>query len=437
MSLINDKKSIFTEIGAFNSISSSVELPNPSNSLSSVNNSKDIAAFLLDILVTLVGSGVLKRVTGELLGDFITETKPTLKNALSDQLIDFNSNDSLPSDFSTNGYTIPAKDIDVYGKLKSDPASDIGSQVYTDGSTNTFDRKAYQAIVTPNTEVTYGGIKILYNDASDEFTFKPVNSSVTIGSFINTFVNGMVLFDKKTFITEVLNIIFGTKSAAQNKTEQQILEEIKINKTLQNFIDEKEELTISDDELNELENQARQISQGYTEVSIGCCDILRGSMSVEDMTDLNTRFRNAANPDQAGNILSDGVSNSFSGEDADDAEENERTIKDGIIKRIINAIIAILAAAITTSPEARFILLITKGFKNNGVIPSGNPTGDLINFRVLIKCLIKKVKELIFEFLFNLVKEQLIKLIIPISKRILREKINQYIGVLRTLIGFG
>ena len=83
------------------------------------------------------------------------------------------------------------------------------------------------------------------------------------------------------------------------------------------------ELTISDDELNELENQARQISQGYTEVSIGCCDILRGSMSVEDMTDLNTRFRNAANPDQAGNILSDGVSNSFSGEDADDAEENE------------------------------------------------------------------------------------------------------------------
>jgi len=438
MSLINDKKSIFTEIGAFNSISSSVELPNPSTSLSSINNGKDIGAFLLDILVTLVGSEVLKSVTGELLGDFITETKPALKDSLRSQLIDFNGGDGLPTEFVNNGYTIPAKDIDVYGKLKTDPASDIGSQIYDgESSTNSFDRKAYQAIVTPNTEVTYGVLTILYNDVTDEFTFKPVVTSQSIAQFISSFITDMNLFDRKTFITEVLNVIFGTKSAAQGKSEQEIFEESKINKTLQNFIDEREILTISDDELVELQNEARQISQGFTEVNIGCCDVLRGSMTVEDMTDLNERFRNASNPDEAGNILSDGVIGSFQGEDAPDAEENQQTINDGIIKRIINAILKILSIAVTTTPEARFILLVARGFKNNDVIESSSPVSDLINFKVLIKCLIKKVKELIFEFLFDLVKEQLIKLIIPISKRILREKINQYIGVLRTLIGFG
>jgi hypothetical protein len=438
MSLINDKKSIFTEIGAFNSIGNSVQLSDASSSISSINNGKDIGGFLLDILVTLVGSEVLKKVTGELLGDFITDTKPELKNELSSQLVDYNGEDTLPTEFVNNGYTIPAKDIDVYGKLKTDPASDLGTQIYSENnSTNTFDRKAYEAIVTPNTEVTYDNITILYNDASDEFTFKPVNSSLNISDFINQFVSNMYLFDRTTFITEVLNIIFGSKSASQNKSEKQILDEIKINKTLQNFIDEKEDLTISDNDLSELQNEARQIKQGFTEVSIGCCDILKGSMSVSQMTDLNSRFRNANNADDAGNIISNGVIDSFQGDNTNESVENQQTINDGIIKRIINAIIMILSTVITTTPEARFILIVVKAFKNNNVIESGDPSNDLISFKLLINCLIKKVKILIFAFIFGLVKEELIKLIIPISKRILREKINQYVGILRSLIGFG
>lgn len=439
MSLINDKKNVFTEIGALNSISNAIELPEPTNSLPSINNNRDIGAFLIDILVTLVGSEVLKKVNGELLGDFIIDTKPTLKDELKTQFLEFDAENSLSSDFINNGITVPVKKIDPYGKLQTDPLSNVGELIYSDnGSPDRFDRRAYEAITVPNTEITYNNISIRYNDASDTFTFKPTNVSQNIRTFTNEFIDGMYLFDKKTFVIEILNIIFGTISNAQGKTEQQILEENKLNATIDKFIDGDEDLTISDDELAELQNDARQVAQGFREVCIGCCDILEGSMTIEEMSGLTESFINANDPDEAGNILGQGILDSFNDiGQFDDKNQNQQTIKDGLLKRIIKAILRFLVAAITSTPEAKAILAIVSAFRNNGTPELDTPINDLLNFKDFIKCLVKKATELIMGAIFVLVKEELLKLIIPISKEILREKINQYIGILRSLVSFG
>ena len=66
----------------------------------------------------------------------------------------------------------------------------------------------------------------------------------------------------------------------------------------------------------------------------------------------------------------------------------------------------------------------------------GDPVQDLINNKDFIKCLSKRALALMVEFIFNIVKGELLKLIIPVSKLILKEKINQYIGLIRSLTKF-
>ena len=74
------------------------------------------------------------------------------------------------------------------------------------------------------------------------------------------------------------------------------------------------------------------------------------------------------------------------------------------------------------------------GFKNNDIPKLGNPLDDIQNNQNLIVCLSNSARNTINEFLFNLVKKELMKLIIPVSKIILREKINQYLAIIQSLL---
>ena len=299
MGIIDDKKSIITEIGALNSIKDGgVDIPSTTNTLSSINNSEDSVSFLIDILTVLVGSEALKRLTGELITNFSTSVTPDLKNELKDRLNDFDSNVNLPTEFVNNGYRMPAKDIDIFNKLKTDPNSDVGELIYSnDTDPDNFDKKAYDAIVSPNTEVPFNNITILYDDIDDVFVFKPIFGT-TIGSFINTFVNGMVLYSQKTFITEVFDILFGSKTAAQNKTKDQVFKENKVNKTIENFI-RGEALEISDDQLRQLQDEAEKKVNGTREVDVGC-GVLTSTLTTEEFTELNNKIISSSNPDVAG-----------------------------------------------------------------------------------------------------------------------------------------
>ena len=76
------------------------------------------------------------------------------------------------------------------------------------------------------------------------------------------------------------------------------------------------------------------------------------------------------------------------------------------------------------------------GFKNNDIPQLGNPIDDIKNNINTIKCLANNARSTLIEFIFNLVKKELIKLIIPVSKIILKEKINQYLGIIQSLLRF-
>ena len=65
MGLIDNKKNVFTTIGAYTSLQQSGTLPNPTNVFPSINNKKDIVPYLLDVLKVVVGSNALQELTGQ------------------------------------------------------------------------------------------------------------------------------------------------------------------------------------------------------------------------------------------------------------------------------------------------------------------------------------------------------------------------------------
>ena len=55
MGNIDNKRNVFNQIGALTSVKDNQNVPNPRDSISSINNSKEIVPFLLDLLVVMVG----------------------------------------------------------------------------------------------------------------------------------------------------------------------------------------------------------------------------------------------------------------------------------------------------------------------------------------------------------------------------------------------
>jgi hypothetical protein len=78
-------------------------------------------------------------------------------------------------------------------------------------------------------------------------------------------------------------------------------------------------------------------------------------------------------------------------------------------------------------------LAISTSFQNNGIPQIGNPLDDLKKSRVYLNCVIKDAMSMINKFIFNLVITFLMALLNPVVRKIIREKINQYVGILKSL----
>jgi len=73
--------------------------------------------------------------------------------------------------------------------------------------------------------------------------------------------------------------------------------------------------------------------------------------------------------------------------------------------------------------------------QNNGDVQLNKASEDMKNFKTMIKCMSKELMRLIAEFLFALAVGYLIKLLKPVILEVLKEKINQYSGIITSLTG--
>lgn len=426
MSIINDKKNIFTNISALTSLKD--QKNKQLNSIKGVNNSKEILPFLLDLSTTLVGSDAFFMILGNLFSNFIRNIEPDLKDMLIIQMSQYNSDQQISTTAFNSGFTIPISQIDVYDKLKTDPNSKLGLSIY-DTTVDNFDSKVYSAIVNPNSDITYLNIVMNYDEISDSLTINALNNSQTIYEFIQEYVCGLMLINEKEFITEVLNEIYGIKTSNQNKTVDKIKKETELNLILEKLSNNSDDLEISESEQREIDDQSLNLKNGVAYIDLGCgyeaneitLDIL--STTISAITTTNDPYSIGNNF----NLLIDSGS---------DSVENNRTKKDNFLKRIIKAIQKQILNATTLSPQMRTLNIILSGIKNNGDISSNSVKDDINNNTNLFKCLSKRISSMINEFIFNFIKKELQEILIPVAKKIAMEKLNQYLALIKSLVKF-
>lgn len=429
MGIVNDKRDILKDIGVFTSLGETVSL-DQTDSLSSINNSNEIVPFLLDILTVTAGSNAIKNSLGEIVTDFSRKSEDQLKSSIEEQ--SKMRNDVMTDEFKTNGYTIPVKHIDPKGKLKTDPNSQTGSLLYSQNA-NDFDNKAYSAIASPGTDVTFGTVTMRYEEGSDSINVKPSNTSSTVTALISGFIGGMILINEKEFITIILDAIFGTVSKEQNKTQEEIKNDEIINLVVDKLIKE-EELIISDDENIKINNIALNKQKGQNKVDIGC-GILTVSTTLEEIETLTTNVLNSNDPLFIGQQFDTLFTNSFNPNDEGLATDNDQTIKDGFFKRIIFAINSYLLGTLLMTPQTRMLQGIVNGQKNNNDLGLSNDIlADTNANKNIAKCISDSSKELINEFIYDLVKREILDIIANASKIIIKEKITAFLSILKSLI---
>lgn len=427
MGLIDDKKNVFTNISALTSLKNNKV--KQSNSINSISNSKEVLPFLLDLLSTLAGSNAFYMILGNLFSKFLRNLEPNLKNTLILQLSQYNS-DTLISDTAFNsGFSIPISQLDIYNKLKIDPNSDIGSAVY-DTLTDNFDYKAYSAIINPDTDVSYLNIILNFNEVTDELLVKPSNTSQSIEEFITEYICGLKLINENEFITNILNSIYGIKTSNENKSVDKISGELIIDETLNKILSNNENIDLSDDELREIDDTSKNLKNGLAYIDLGC-GYESNEITVDILLETLSAITTTNDPNSIGNSFGKLID---SGNTSND-NTNNLTKKDNFIKRIIKAFQLEILKVTTLSPQMRTIYIILNGIKNNGDISQSNVNDDIKTNKNLFNCLSKKIISLLNEFIFNFVKKELQDLVIPILKKIAIEKLKQYFGIIKSLVG--
>jgi len=423
MSLIGRKKNIFTTISSIKSFNENDRKVRTNDSLSSLTNKKDSLSFLLDLISVLIGSGGFIKLIGGLFSNVFDEAQPLIRIQILNNLTTPLSNKLLSSTSFSSGITLPLSYIDVFNKLKIDPSSNIGNLMY---GVDSFDYKLYDAINNPNTDKTIGHIIVNYSDSSDTLSIRAVNLNQTVFDFYEDYTDEIII-NKNDFITNVIDSIFGVKTSSQNKSLNQITKELILKSKIEK-INNEEEISISPSELENIENNSKQLKNGVSEIDLGC-GVYKSSITIDNLSSLINNI-NSEDVDQ--NTISNEFSNLF--DKSFNIENNPDAAKDNFSRKIISGFELELIKSFYLNPETLILNYINQMIVDGEI---NNNTENLIeNNKQTIGCISGKTKEVINKFIFNLVKSELNSLIKPFVKMIIKEKINQYSGILRSLTGF-
>jgi hypothetical protein len=425
-SVIDEKKGIFNKLSVFTSLKE-IELKpiNGFNSINSINNDIDPLPFLLDLSTSLVGTDGLQDKLGLLLTQFIDTYNTKSKEILKSNFLDFNQNQALPTSFVNSGIDIPLTSIDSNNNLKTPKNDPIGELIYDDSKPN-LQTKLRDAITSPNNIINFGNINIIYNQNTDTVNIKPT-SNVNIGSFISNYIDSFSGINKKEFTTDILNEIYGLKSKLQNKTIAELNNENTINKILDKLINESD-LLLSDEDIEEINRISEEIYKGVNQINFGC-GIINNELTIDQLNDIANKLNNSTNPNEVGNLFTKLFIDSL---DENNDESNTTNLKDSFLKKIINIIKINILKDLLFSPEKKSLFIFANIFENKN-ISELNALDFVNNNKNICNCLVKDIISDINEYIFNLVKTEIIEITKPALKKIIIEKINNYKLILTSL----
>jgi hypothetical protein len=315
-----------------------------------------------------------------------------------------------------------------------DPDGDIKdiTGTLTPLEVGTYNGAVRDAVNAPDTWVDYPTInptlQLKYNSGTDELIQKPAGTNQTKNDIINGVIAAAVVISLGAFTAKLMDHIFGTLS--KGKSKKQLVDIGKANLALQKLIDEEESLEISEDELSKLEEDAELRSQGIVVLDVGC-GLVRAELTQENLDILIDTVTNTTDSTVMVNAFETAFLSSIDEED-EDVKKNKEAMKDGFFKLLIAGIIFMIVASVTKAPWIRTLSAITLGFA--ALKLQADLYQDINDNRSQSECLVKSSKATMLEIIFNMIKDLLMAIIVPVTIIFIAAKIKQFLAILKSLV---
>ena len=323
------------------------------------------------------------------------------------------------------------------GKLKVNPSSQGGQLLYDNTNPN-FDKVAYDAILNEGNPQNFSVFTLTYYGSADEMQIKPNlgGGNIKTSEFFSQYIDDALIIDEKEITSKVMDAFYGTLAKQQNKTEEQNYEELQVDLLLQQVLNDDDSFEIPQKDYDALQEKARELTAGIVTYDLGC-GLIAPELQFEDLDAMIQNVSGSSDPSFVANQFEATIDDSTNGDPAleEATEENKQTMKDGFFQRIINIVTVELLVAVTAAPQIRVMLGMMSSLQNNGDVKLSKASEDMKNFKTMIKCMSKEIMRLIAEFIFALAVSYLIKLLKPVILEVLKEKINQYVGIIKSLTG--
>lgn len=452
MSIINQKTAIFADISAKKTLLEGFPKLLINSSFPSINNASNPLSFLTDLLSTLVGVESLKQIVIDTLTTNLpnieTSIKLVLKKSLN-SLVSCQINPSIPPQLlhSGKGINIEVSKIDFNNILLTDPNSDFGGLLYDDIESGIdskdFNTFLYNVIQLGGKhtwakclelEFIESGVinNILNIKVSKTFT----DSGKNLKDLNNLLVDSIELLNVSDILNKLMDGIFGMISVEQNKSKNQLINELKVNQLIESIMNQEDEETIDDsffefdnETLQKLEIDADNKQKGIKVVETSKRYNLKGS--INNLKDVSYKLKNS-NDDDLATILSkslDDISNEIT-----DAIPNidKYSVKLDFINDLVKGLMVVIGNIII-SPKIISIMVI-----NHNII-YGETYDDSIDFmkknKYFIKEIFNEIRDIVIKLIMDRVLKEIEILALNSAAELMAEQISTTTAIMSSLVG--
>jgi hypothetical protein len=423
----DNKQDVFNKIAALRTLNEGYPKFNLTNSVPSINNSDEVIAFLLDLIISLIGSEELKDVSVDFLSRKLPDIEFSVKNGIKKTLNDgmnMGTNPKTPS-FLINGFDIQVKNIDLLDKFKIDPKSETGQLIYDD-STNglnsiNLDTFLFETVQTENQSNLWGsqvGVNTILDikHIDNTLNVKSGNdyNTKTLRDFNNDYIDSLKLFNPDKVINRIMDKIFGVISNTLGKTRDSLIMEAKLNDIIENFINAKDNDVVDDSYFQfsneQLTNQEFVSTNRSNGVAVLIdCDNYTSSINFNTLSGISQDISNSTTLNEMRVIISNSITKLLDEATLNTSDVDKNNVKTGFFKIILKELIISLIEMIL-SPQILLLLLI-----NNKVFGLINFYKDIIELirsnTLFIKNIVCVIKDVLINLLLAIIIKEILRLI--------------------------
>jgi hypothetical protein len=413
-----------------------------------ISGAQTALEYLLDTSVFLLGTGFLTESINKFLTSLLKRDKDgkiifelQVKQLVFDALTKGLEDKLVPDEFITDGYVLPVPLMDLFDLFKIDPTSPEGTTFY---GRNGFNRNFFQKILQSSATTPFlalqemPGILFQYNLILNTVTVKgdPSILGKTIKEVLGNIIlaDNFVLIDTSRLIADVLNTLYnflGGRKTARALRNEEMLDAV-VAKISQEMVSERV-YSFSNEEKDKINaTVVRRRQGGY--VLDAACELQK---VVIDPAMINT----VSDPQNYTEFLMNLLDVHLQ---VNNVEKNG-AIVDNYSKGLMKAFLLTLIHHSLLSPSVWLLFLLTRIFrvgypqtKYADLIASGVGNldiGDLIkDHSNIFDKLSKRLQETILNYFMDILLKALLKKLTPFLVKIGKEKAENYLAILESLI---